>query len=56
MVGLRALPPAGGSLVAPRAMDAHRALLPLVHGRPDTLSVATAFGGGGFANARFFWL
>jgi hypothetical protein len=40
--------------IAPPAMDAHRALLPLCEGRPATLELT--FPGGGFANARFFWL
>lgn len=38
----------------PRAVEAHRALLPLAEGAPEALDVATAWGG--FANARFFWL
>ena len=56
-VGLPAVWASGGAPAAPRAVEAHRALLPLVKGRPDTLSVELAFGGGGgFAHARFFWL
>ena len=56
-VGLPALWTGGAAPAAPRAVEAHRALLPLVEGRPDSLSVEMAFGGrGGFANARFFWL
>jgi 3-oxoacyl-[acyl-carrier-protein] synthase-1/3-oxoacyl-[acyl-carrier-protein] synthase II len=35
-------------------IEAHRALLPLVDSRPDSLSLEMPFGG--FANARFFWL
>jgi 3-oxoacyl-[acyl-carrier-protein] synthase-1/3-oxoacyl-[acyl-carrier-protein] synthase II len=46
--------PAGGALVAPPAVEAHRALLPLALGRPETLEARTPWGG--FANARFFWL
>jgi len=43
-----------GAAALPRAVEAHQALLALASGRPDTLSLETA--GGGFANARFFWL
>lgn len=38
----------------PLVVSAHHALLPLVKGRPESLEVATNFGG--FAKARFFWL
>ncbi|HSO38373.1 MAG TPA: beta-ketoacyl synthase N-terminal-like domain-containing protein [Labilithrix sp.] len=44
----------GGEAPLPRAVEAHRALLPLVADRPDTLSLD--LGGGGFAKACFFWL
>ena len=53
-VGLPAALPAGGLLIAPRVVEAHRALLALAEGRPDSLSVETPWGG--FAKARFFWL
>ena len=43
-----------GRAVAPQAMDAHRALLTICHERPA--SVEASFPGGGFANARLFWL
>jgi 3-oxoacyl-[acyl-carrier-protein] synthase-1/3-oxoacyl-[acyl-carrier-protein] synthase II len=52
--GLPARIPAGGALVLPRAVEAHRALLPLVSGRPETLEARAPWGG--FAKARFFWL
>jgi 3-oxoacyl-[acyl-carrier-protein] synthase-1/3-oxoacyl-[acyl-carrier-protein] synthase II len=56
-LGLGANLAGGGALASPRAVEAHRALLPLLHGRPDSLSVEAAFyGGGGFAKAGFFWL
>jgi hypothetical protein len=47
----------GEALVAPRAVEAHRALLPLAGPRnrsPESLEARTPWGG--FANARFFWL
>lgn len=46
--------PEGGALVAPRAVEAHRPLLPLASGQPEALEARTPWGG--FANARFFWL
>lgn len=45
---------AGASLAAPPAVEAHRGLLPLALGRPESLEARTPWGG--FANARFFWL
>lgn len=53
-VGLPQRIPAGGALVAPRAVEAHRPLLALASGRPETLEAVTPWGG--FANARLFWL
>ena len=53
-VGLSASLPQGGALVVPRSVEAHRGILALAEGRPDTLSAETPWGG--FANARFFWL
>ncbi len=45
------------ALVLPRAVEAHRALLPLVQGRPDKLSFARPSAGEGpIASARFLWL
>ncbi|MDB5213354.1 MAG: 3-oxoacyl-[acyl-carrier-protein] synthase [Myxococcaceae bacterium] len=44
----------GDELVSAPAVEAHRALLPLASGSPNTLEARTPWGG--FANARFFWL
>jgi 3-oxoacyl-[acyl-carrier-protein] synthase-1/3-oxoacyl-[acyl-carrier-protein] synthase II len=44
----------GGALVSAPAVEAHRALLPLASGRPESLEVGTPWGG--FAKARLFWL
>lgn len=46
--------PEGGKVALPAAVEAHRALLPLVDGEKSSLDVAMPWGG--FANARFFWL
>jgi 3-oxoacyl-[acyl-carrier-protein] synthase-1/3-oxoacyl-[acyl-carrier-protein] synthase II len=46
--------PPGGAVRLPRSVEAHRALLPLVSGRPERVEVVTPWGG--FANVRFFWL
>jgi 3-oxoacyl-[acyl-carrier-protein] synthase-1/3-oxoacyl-[acyl-carrier-protein] synthase II len=43
-----------GTFGVPAAVEAHRALVPLAADRPDTLSLD--LGGGGFAQARMFWL
>lgn len=55
-VGLPRVLPAGGSLVSPAAVEAHRALLSLSRAgeRPESLEARTPWGG--FANARLFWL
>lgn len=53
-VGLPQRIPPGGTLVVPRAVEAHRALLPLVAAAPESLDVRTPWGG--FANARLIWL
>jgi 3-oxoacyl-[acyl-carrier-protein] synthase II len=53
-VGLPQRVPAGGALATPRAVEAHRALLPLSSGCPEALEALTPWGG--FAKARFFWL
>ncbi len=45
---------AGDALVSARAVEAHRALLPLAEGRPAALEARAPWGG--FANARLFWL
>ncbi len=52
--GLPAQLPPGGTLDLPYAVEAHRVLLPLASGRPETLEVKSPWGG--FAKARFFWL
>lgn len=44
----------GDALVSARAVEAHRALLPLATGRPDGLEARAPWGG--FAKARLFWL
>jgi 3-oxoacyl-[acyl-carrier-protein] synthase II len=53
-VGLPARLGPGHALVSAPAVEAHRALLPLASGSPNTLEASTPWGG--FANARFFWL
>jgi 3-oxoacyl-[acyl-carrier-protein] synthase II len=53
-VGLPARLGPGHALVSAPAVEAHRALLPLASGSPNTLEACTPWGG--FANARFFWL
>jgi 3-oxoacyl-[acyl-carrier-protein] synthase-1/3-oxoacyl-[acyl-carrier-protein] synthase II len=52
--GLPQRAPAGGARAAPRAVDVHAALLPLVSGQPDSLEAKAPWGG--FAKARLFWL
>jgi hypothetical protein len=44
----------GDALASAPAVEAHRALLPLVSGRPGSLEVRTPWGE--IANARLFWL